>query len=136
MHKLPIVWFLVKHKSKSYTAYALRHSIFEIRVIVTCSEVSDCQTMSASYMQVQEVLRMIVWKQICDPGRVAWIKLKVKKYLGTVRWNSPNSSAISRELLCRSCTTAVVTTPTLDDVRTDRGRPPFTSTAAAIVEIR
>jgi len=69
------VWFLVKHKSKSYTAYVLRRSIFETHVIVTWSEVSDCQTMSATYMQVQEVLRTVVWKQICDPRKVVWIQL-------------------------------------------------------------
>jgi len=130
------VWFLVKRKSKSFTAYVLRRSIFETQVNVTWSEVYDCQTTSASYMQVQEVLRTVVWKQICDPRKVVWIQLNVKKYLGTLRWNSPNSSVISHELLCRSCTTAAVVASTLDGVRTVRGRPPFTSAAAAVVEKR
>jgi hypothetical protein len=130
------VWFLVKHKSKSYTAYVLRRSIFETHIIVTWSEVSDCQTMSASYMQIEEVLRTVVWKQVCDPRKVVWIQLNVKKYLGTLRWNSPNSSAISHELLCRSCTTAAVVASTLDGVRTVRWRPPLTSTADAVVEER
>jgi hypothetical protein len=87
-------------------------------------------------MQVQEVLKTIVWKQICDPRKEVWIQLNVKKYLGTLRWNSPNSSALSHELLCRSYTTAAVVASTLDGVRTVRGRPPFTSTAAAVVEKR
>jgi hypothetical protein len=78
------VWFLVKHKSKIYTGDVLRRSIFETHVIVTWSDVSDCQTMSASYMQVQEVLRTVVWKQTCDPRKVVWIHLN-----GEVPRNSP-----------------------------------------------
>jgi hypothetical protein len=133
--KLPIVWFLVKHKSKIYTTYGLRRSIFETN-IVTWSEISDFQTMSASYTQVQEVLRTVVWKQIWDPRKVVWIQLNNKKYLENLRSNSPNSSAISRELLCRSCTIAAVVAPTLDGVRTVLGRPPLKNTAAVFVETR
>jgi hypothetical protein len=92
--------------------------------------------MSASYTQVQEVLRTVVWKQICDPRKVVWIQLNNKKYLENRRWNIPNSSAMSPEILCRSCTIAAVVASTLDGVRGVLGRPPFTNTAAVYVETR
>jgi hypothetical protein len=72
--------------------YVLRCSIFKIHGTFTWRKVSDCQTVSASYMRVYEVLRTNVWKQTSEPRTV-------KKYFGTLRWNNPNSSAISRELL-------------------------------------
>lgn len=132
--KLPIVWFLVKHKSKSYTAYVLRRSIFETHI------------MQRGYQFAKP------WApRTCNYKR-CWGRSFGNRYVTREKWFESNwmsrsTSEPSVEIVpilvryhvsfsdALVHTTAAVVASTLDGVPTVRGRPPFTSTSAAVVAV-